>query len=97
MPWFQALEQFSRQHPQIVLRLNLKDPEGTDTVLIYRGIASSLSRPTPADPHVPVVGNGAEFVSLDLLPAPYNPSRILQANLTWEQTQQLLHQAGIPS
>ncbi len=96
MPWPQALEQFSRTHPHLVVRVIFIDQGETDTVIIYRGMASSLARSTPADLNTPVIPANAKFVSLDLLPAPYDPTKVLHANLTWEQARQMLTQAGIP-
>lgn len=96
MLWPQALEQFSRTHPHLVVRVTFVGQGEIDTVIIYRGMASSLARSTPADLNTPVIPASAEFVSLDLLPAPYDPTKVLHANLTWEQTRQMLRQAGIP-
>ncbi len=78
------LETYSRNHPQEVLLVEIASP-AEDQVMIYKGFCSSLCRPTPPDPDIPVIPDGAEVRKIDRLLAPYEPQapQYIQHNLTW--------------
>ncbi|MEN9203350.1 MAG: hypothetical protein Q6K80_03915 [Thermostichus sp. DG_1_6_bins_120] len=98
LPWPLALERYSQAHPQEVLRVQVEGEEGSDVVLIYRGVSSSLMRSTPADVDEAVIPPTARFVSLERLPAPYNPAQPqpLATYGQWSELEAWLKQVGIP-
>lgn len=98
LPWPLALERYSQEHPQEVLRVQLEGEEGSDLVLIYRGFSSSLMRSTPHNPDEAVISPTARFVQLERLTAPYHPnqSKTLATYRQWSDLQAWLAEAGIP-
>jgi hypothetical protein len=71
----QLLEDFSRRHPQEVLRVRLLRNGAPDEVLVFKGFSSSLVRPTAPDLDVPVIPDDAEILGIDRLRAPYRPQQ----------------------
>ncbi|MFS8811327.1 hypothetical protein NW820_01435 [Synechococcus sp. R55.7] len=98
LPWPLALERYSQNHPQEVLRVEVESEGESDLVLIYRGYSSSLRRPTPPDPEAAVIPPQARFLQLERLAAPYHPdrSRVLAVYRNWGELTAWLAQEGIP-
>jgi hypothetical protein len=97
LPWPQALEKYSEQHPQEVLQIDVETEGEKDTVLIFRGFSSSLVRATPADLNEPVIRPGTRLVRLDRLRSPLNPiaPEIIEADLPIPELIQRLQAEGI--
>lgn len=91
------LERYTEQHRQEVLLVTAEVAGEPDQIAIYRGVSSSLMRPTAYDPDVPVLPNSATIVAIDRLLGPYNPSHphYLQRDITWDAMQALLTTAGV--
>ena len=91
------LEQYTLKHPQAVLRVQARVDGDIDEILIFRGFSSSLVRPTAFDPDVPVIPDGAEIETIDILAGPYNPDqpRYLHQGLSWGEMQGFLEAAGL--
>ncbi len=98
LPWPLALEEYSRQHPQEVLQVEVEVEGMPDLVLVYRGFSSSLRRATPANADEPVIAPTAQFRQLQRLRAPYHPSQpqVLATYTQWVEVKQWLAQEGIP-
>ncbi len=81
----QRLEAYSQQYPQEVLLVNATIAAEADQVVIFRGFASSLMRPTAFDPEVPVLPEEATITSLDRLQGPYSPEnpQYLERAIPW--------------
>lgn len=74
-----ALEAFSREHPDRVLRLRGELPgvEGQPEafeLLIFRGFSSSVSHPTAFDPDQPALPADARIDAAELLQGPLSPT-----------------------
>lgn len=79
-----ALEAFSRERPDRVLRLvgtlpaPEPDPSGAAEepfeLLIFRGFSSSITHPTAFDPDQPALPETARITTAELLAGPLNPS-----------------------
>lgn len=97
MNFITRLEQYTLKHPQEVLLVNAQVDGEADAIVIFRGFSSSLMRPTAFDPDVPVLPDSAQISTIDRLEGPYNPAapKLIEENLTREQVEQLLQQAGI--
>lgn len=98
LAWPQALEVYTQQVPQEVLRVEVIQADGSpDLVLIFRGLSSSLMRPTPADLSQPVIEPEAQFLRLDRLVGPLDPAQpqVIAADLDAAATRQMLHQIGV--
>jgi hypothetical protein len=92
----ERLENYSRSHPQEVLRLTVRDQQGEAELLIYKGFTSSLTRPTAFDPDVPMLDPTAEILWIDRIQAPYQPQNIryLEQHLTWPEFEARLTAGG---
>ena len=90
-------EQYTLKQPSIVLLVQAVIDGEADEVMIYRGFSSSLMRPTAADPEVPVLPEGAEIQSIDVMVGPYNPvaPQYLQRELSWLDMKPILENAGV--
>lgn len=74
----QRCERYTLVRPQEVLLLAARwdDSDGAidDEVMVFRGVSSSLMRPTASDPDVPILPETATIVRCDRLQAPYRPN-----------------------
>jgi hypothetical protein len=95
--WGTALERYSQQHKTEVLRVDIEVNGQPDTILIFRGMSSSLHRSTPTRLSEPVIPVGARFVALDRLQAPYHPTQpqVIASQLTASEIRSLLHPFGL--
>ncbi len=73
-PLSRRLEQYTLRHPQEVLVVKAEIDGEPEEILIFRGVSSSLMRPTAFDPDVPVLPETAAIASLERYAAPYNPA-----------------------
>lgn len=91
------LEQYTLKRTQEVLLVQIDVDGEMDEVAIFKGFSSSLMRSTAFDPDVPVIPDTSLVIGIDRLQAPYMPSnpQYIEQNLTWEQFQVLLEQAGV--
>lgn len=69
-----ALETISRERPNRVLRLRGRFGQEPFELLIYRGFSSSTTHPTAFDPDQPLLSEGAEIDTGELLMGPLNPA-----------------------
>ncbi|MEM8638518.1 MAG: hypothetical protein AAGG51_06885 [Cyanobacteria bacterium P01_G01_bin.54] len=69
------LEQYTLKYPQEVLQITAWEQGTEESVLIFRGFSSSLTRSTAFDPDVPILSDRAEIRTIDRLVAPYNPEQ----------------------
>jgi len=97
LPWNLALERYSERNPREVLRIQLEQEDGSDTVIIYRGFSSSLVRGTPADVSEPVIPHQARLITVERIQAPLDPvhPRILATYSDLTAVMELLQGAGI--
>ena len=81
------LEQYTIVHPQEMLLITAEIAGDVDQIAIFKGYSSSLTRPTAADPDIPVLPADATILSIDRLESPYDPShpRYLQQGISWEE------------
>ncbi len=88
------LEAYSRRHPQEVLIVKLELEGEPDEVLFYKGIASSLMRPTAVAIDVPVMPQNATILEIDRFKGPFNPSdpQPIQLGMSWAEFQALWEQ-----
>ncbi|KAJ7533652.1 hypothetical protein O6H91_13G058600 [Diphasiastrum complanatum] len=86
------LEAYTEKVPSEVLILHALVDGEDDEVLIYKGISSSLMRPTAADVSEPVLPASAIIKFIDRVQSPYNhvDSKYIQKNISWEDFQRLL-------
>ncbi|HIK45791.1 MAG TPA: hypothetical protein IGR64_13040 [Leptolyngbyaceae cyanobacterium M65_K2018_010] len=91
------LEQYTLKRPKEVLLVRALVAGEADEVVIFRGFSSSLVRPTAFDPDVPVLPEGADIQSIDILEGPYTPEhpRYLQSGLSWPQMVSVLESVGV--
>jgi len=91
------LEQYTLKRPQEALLVTAEVEGEPDQVMIFKGVSSSLMRPTASDPDVPVLPAQARIVSIDRLRCPYNPTQpeYIDQGLTWETIQPLLAEVGV--
>ncbi|MGF1674278.1 MAG: hypothetical protein ACFCUV_11425 [Rivularia sp. (in: cyanobacteria)] len=96
-PINKRLEQYTTKRPQEVLLVTVEINGERDEVAIFRGFSSSLMRPTPFDPDVPVIPQQANIITIDRLKSPYNPDspQYIEQGLSIEQMQSLLVQANV--
>jgi hypothetical protein len=87
----QKLEQYTLQHPQEVLIVNIEVAGNLHEVIIYKGFSSSLTGQTAFDPDIPVIPPDAKIINIDRVRSPYNPDtpQYLQQGLSWEDMEQL--------
>lgn len=88
----QKLEQYTLQHPQEVLIVNIEVLGNIHEVIIYKGFSSSLTSQTAFDPDIPVIPPDAKIINIDRVRSPYQPDapQYLQRGLSWEDMEQLL-------
>ena len=88
----QKLEQYTLQHPQEVLIVNIEVLGNIHEVIIYKGFSSSLTSQTAFDPDIPVIPPDAKIINIDRVRSPYQPDapHYLQQGLSWEDMEQLL-------
>ncbi len=93
----QRLEQYALAHPQEVLLVHCDIEGEPDQVMIFKGVSSSLFRPTAFDPDVPVLPAAATIESIDRFVAPYNPAapQAIATDLTRADMEALLAAAGL--
>lgn len=91
------LEQYTLTRPGEVLLVTAKVAGEDDQVVVFRGFSSSLVRPTAFDPDTPVLTEEADILSIDRLEGPFIPDapRYIQQNLTLQETEALLSDAGV--
>jgi len=91
------LEQYTIKRPDRVLIVKVLIDEQPDEIAIFKGVSSSLMRPTAFNPDVPVLPERAIIVSVDLLASPYNPEApiYIEQGLTREQMQSLLTEVRV--
>ncbi|AGY56275.1 hypothetical protein [Gloeobacter kilaueensis] len=93
----EALETYTRRRPEEVLLVRVRIDGSEEEALVFRGETSYLTRPTPADPALPVIPADAELLSVDRQRAPYSPvnPQIIASGLGRAELTQLLAEAGI--
>lgn len=93
----QRLEQYSLNHPQEVLLVQVEIEGEPDEIAIFKGFSSSLMRSTAFDLEVPVLPETAQVVRIDRLASPYDPAqpRYIQQGLTWQIFDTLLADQGL--
>lgn len=92
------LEQYTIKRKSEVLIVQVATPTGEeDTVLIYNGFSSSLTRPTAFDPDIPVIEENAQIISIDRVASPYNPGEpeYIQTGLTLESMEKFLVEVNV--
>ena len=92
------LEQYTIKRKSEVLIVQVETPTGEeDTVLIYNGFSSSLTRPTAFDPDIPVIEKDAKIISIDRLASPYDPvnPEYIKTGLTLSAMEQFLIEANV--
>ncbi|WP_299415263.1 hypothetical protein [Acaryochloris sp. IP29b_bin.148] len=91
------LEQYTLQCPQEVLIVKAEIEGEPDEIAIFRGVSSSLMRPTAFDVEVPILPEGATIVAIDRLQGPYDPAhpQYLQQRLSWADFLPRLTQLGL--
>ena len=91
------LEQYTIQHPEEVLLVQINIAGEVDQVAIFKGYSSSLTRSTAFDPDVPVIPDTATIVTIDRVESPYDPESpcFIQRGLLWEDFLPLLVASGI--
>ncbi|MGD1936147.1 MAG: hypothetical protein ACFCA4_01125 [Cyanophyceae cyanobacterium] len=67
------LEAYSDRHRDEVLLVHATIDGEADTIMIFRGFSSSLSRATAYDPDVPVLPESATIQTIDRVKSPYIP------------------------
>lgn len=92
-----CLEQYTAKRSSEVLLVTVEIAGDLDQIAIFKGVSSSLMRPTAFDPEVPVLPEQAKILNIDRVASPYSPQspRYIQQGLTWESFQPLLLEAGI--
>ncbi len=91
------LEQYTLKRPQEVLIVEVVSDNEPDQILIFKGVSSSLMKPTNFDPDVPVLPHNATIVSIDRLKSPYKPTsaNYIQQGLSWSQMAELLAELNV--
>ncbi|PZD71564.1 hypothetical protein C1752_06184 [Acaryochloris thomasi RCC1774] len=91
------LEQYTLQHLQEVLLVQVESEGQRDEVVIFKGYSSSLTSPTNFDPDMPVLPEQARILTVDRLMGPYNPAepQYLQRGLSWPEMQAVLAAEGL--
>ncbi|ELS04111.1 hypothetical protein Xen7305DRAFT_00038390 [Xenococcus sp. PCC 7305] len=92
------LEQYTIKRKEEVLIVQVETPTGEeDTVLIYNGFSSSLTRPTIYDPDIPVIEEDATIISIDRVASPYNPvePEYIQTGLKLSAMEKFLVEANV--
>ncbi len=91
------LERYTAKRPGEVLIVTAEIDAQADRIVIFKGFSSSLTRPTSADPDVPVLPDSARIIAIDRAASPYNPDnpQYLQQGLTAETMQPLLAEVGV--
>lgn len=69
-----GLEAISRERPDRVLRLRGRFGQDPFELLIFRGFSSSTTHPTAFDPDQPLLAEGAQVDTAELLRAPLDPA-----------------------
>jgi hypothetical protein len=93
----EALETYTRRRPDEVLLASVLVDGSQEEVLIFRGVSSFLTRPTPADPGTPVIPADARLVGVARHRAPYSPTapQVIASGLEGEALARLLAEAGL--
>ncbi|XFA73844.1 hypothetical protein RYO59_002098 [Thermosynechococcaceae cyanobacterium Okahandja] len=88
----EPLEAYSHCHPQEVLLVEATVGEELEVVLIFKGVSSSLVRPTVVEADVPVLPPEAVIIGVDRLASPYNPNApvYLERGIPWPDFQERL-------
>ena len=92
------LEQYTIKRKSEVLIVQVETPTGEeDTVLIYNGFSSSLTKPTAFDPDIPVIEENAKIVSIDRVASPYNPAEpeYIETGLTLAEMEKFLVEVNV--
>lgn len=91
------LGQYTLKRPQEVLLVKAEVAGELDQIAIFKGYASSLTRPTAFDPDVPVLPDEATILAIDRLEGPFDPNqpRYLEQAISWEAFQALLAAIGV--
>ncbi|NCJ07507.1 hypothetical protein GS597_13515 [Synechococcales cyanobacterium C] len=91
------LEQYTLKQPQEVLLVQIEVNGEADEIAIFRGMSSSLMRPTAFDLDIPVLPANASIIGIDRLEGPYDPSmpRYRQRGLSWTEFEPLLQAVGV--
>ncbi|HEY9838170.1 MAG TPA: hypothetical protein V6D27_14870 [Vampirovibrionales bacterium] len=93
----QRLEKYTQKRPQEVLIVTAEIEQELDEITIFKGFSSSLTRPTPFDPDVPILPDSSKIIKIDRLKSPLNPQNpnYIEQGLTWQTIQPLLDQVGV--
>lgn len=91
------LKRYTERHPQEVILVSAEIAGESDEILIFKGVSSSLVRPTAPDPDIPILSPDAKLLSIDRLASPYTPDRprYIQRGLSWSEMEQILADAGV--
>ena len=92
------LEQYTLKRKDEVLIVNLETAAGEpDTVIIFAGFSSSLTRATDRDPDVPIIASDSTIISIDRLVSPYNPSnpQYIESGLTLQAMENILQKLDL--
>ena len=91
------LELYTAKRSREVLLVTVEIAGEPDEIAIFRGVSSSLMRPTAFDPEVSVLPDEAKILKIDRVAGPYNPQspQYIQQGLTWETFQPLLSEVGV--
>lgn len=91
------LEQYTLQHPQEVLLLEVETEGETDQILIFKGFSSSLTGATAYDPDVPVLAEKATILNIDRAQSPYSPDdpKYIEQGISWETMDRRLKELGL--
>ena len=91
------LEQYTAKRSREVLLVSIEIAGEPDEIAIFKGVSSSLMRPTAFDPEVSVLPDEAKILKIDRVAGPYNPQspHYIQQGLTWETVQPLLSEVGV--
>ena len=92
------LEQYTLKRRNEVLIVNLETADGeSDSVMIFAGFSSSLTRATEYDPDILIIAANSTIISIDRLVAPYNPSdpQYIESGLTIEMMEKILQELDL--
>lgn len=93
----QRLEQYTERFTEEVLMVEAVVANEEDVVLIFRGFASSLMRPTAFDPEVPVIPKEGVIETIARIRGPYMPDNIqyLERDIAWTTFRDRLAEMGL--
>lgn len=91
------LEKYTIERPQEVLLVKVEIGEEEETIAIYRGFSSSLTKATASDPEVPIISEEAKIIAIDRVASPYIPDKpaYIERGLTRQEIENLLLEMGI--